>query len=197
MSKTNTKVTLKKPTKKQIAMVLQKGCELSNDMKKITDVIKADLHHRDSNGQTQLTKAFDNIMKGTDEEVKQKSKAFIRKQFQTLVKEKPTQFAILGDDSETMTMAVKKVNKPMLEDEQILTDNNFTVEDLGSYRAVIIRKEVNDLGLAQELCKWMRSKKSDGLFEGTKDNAGVLEAYDFNAVKFLIDQLEKGVELPV
>ncbi len=195
--KTNTKITMKKPTKKDIAMVLKKGCELSNDMKKITDVIKADLHHRDSNGQTQLTKAFDNIMKGTDEKTKQGTKAFIRKQFQTLVKEKVTQFAILGDDSETTTVTVKKVNKPMLEDEQILKDNNFTVDDLGSYRAVIIRKEVNDLGLAQELCKWMRSKKSDGLFDGTKDSAGVLEAYDFNAVKFLIDQLEKGIELPV
>ena len=188
---------MKKPTKKDIAMVLKKGCELSNDMKKITDVIKADLHHRDSNGQTQLTKAFDNIMKGKDEEVKQKSKAFIRKQFQTLVKEKTTQFAILGDDSETTTVTVKKVNKPMLEDEKILEDNNFTADDLGSYRAVIIRKEVNDLGLAQELCKWMRSKKSDGLFTGTKDNAGDLKAYDLNGLKFVIDQLEKGIELPV
>tara|TARA_A100001391_G_scaffold41456_1_gene23771 strand:- start:594 stop:1184 length:591 start_codon:yes stop_codon:yes gene_type:complete len=195
--KTNTKITMKKPTKKDIAMVLKKGCELSNDMKKITDVIKADLHHRDSNGQTQLTKAFDNIMKGKDEEVKQKSKAFIRKQFQTLVKEKTTQFAILGDDSETTTVTVKKVNKPMLEDEKILEDNNFTADDLGSYRAVIIRKEVNDLGLAQELCKWMRSKKSDGLFTGTKDNAGDLKAYDLNGLKFVIDQLEKGIELPV
>ena len=194
MSKTNTKVTLKKPTKKQIESVLENGVMVQAQLDDMTQIIKADLHHRDENNQTQLTVAFDKILKSDNEEMKQDVKRFVGKQLQTLIKEKPTQLAILEDDMEEMTVTVKKVNKAMVENNDGKYVDSFNEKDLGSYRVVRMHKVKEDLTLAQELAKWMRSKKSDGLFKGTKADSKEIEMYDFQAVILLAEQLERGIE---
>ena len=194
MSKTNTKVTLKKPTKKQIESVLENGVMVQAQIDDMTQIIKADLHHRDENNQTQLTQAFDKILASDNEEMKQDVKRFVGKQLQTLIKEKPTQLAILEDDMEEMTVTVKKVNKAMVENNDGKYVDSFDVDDLGSYRVVRMHKVKEDLSLAQELAKWMRSKKSAGLFKGTKAESKEIAMYDFQAVILLAEQLERGVE---
>lgn len=192
--KTNTKVTLKKPTKKQIQSVLDNGVMVQAQLDDMTQIIKADLHHRDQDNQTQLTAAFDKILESDNEEMKQDVKRFVGKQLQTLIKEKPTQLAILEDDVEEMTVTVKKVNKAMVENNDGKYVDNFNEKDLGSYRVVRMHKIKDDLTLAQELAKWMRSKKSDGLFNGTKADSKEVGMYDFQAVIQLAEQLEKGIE---
>ena len=192
--KNNTKVTLKKPTKKQIESVLENGVMVQSQLDDMTQIIKADLHHRDENNQTQLTVAFDKILKSDNEEMKQDVKRFVGKQLQTLIKEKPTQLAILEDDVEEMTVTVKKVNKAMVENNDGKYVDSFNEKDLGSYRVVRMHKVKEDLTLGQELAKWMRSKKSAGLFNGNKADAREKEMYDWQAVIQLAEQLERGIE---
>tara|TARA_Y100000361_G_C11152738_1_gene342165 strand:+ start:656 stop:1255 length:600 start_codon:yes stop_codon:yes gene_type:complete len=192
--KNNTKVTLKKPNKKQIQSVLENGVMVQNQLDDMTEIIKADLHHRDENNQTQLTQAFDKILASDNEEMKQDVKRFVGKQLQTLIKEKPTQLAILEDGVEEMTVTVKKVNKAMVENNDGKYVDSFNEKDLGSYRVVRMHKIKEDLSLAQELAKWMRSKKSEGLFKGTKADSKEVGMYDFQAVIQLAEQLERGVE---
>ena len=194
MSKTNTKVTLKRPNKKQIQSVLENGVMVQNQLDDMSKIIKADLHHKDENNQTQLTVAFDKILASDNEEMKQDVKRFVGKQLQTLIKEQPTQLAILEDDVEEMTVTVKKVNKAIVENNDGKYVDSFNEKDLGSYRVVRMHKIKEALSLAQELAKWMRSKKSDGLFNGTKEDAKNKEMYDLQAVIMLAEQIEKGVE---
>ena len=194
MSKTNTKVTLKKPTKKQIQSVLENGVMVQTQLDDMSQIIKADLHHRDEKNQTQLTIAFDKILASDNEEMKQDVKRFVSKQLQTLIKEKPTQLAILEDDMEEMTVTVKKVNKAMVENNEGKYVDSFNEKELGSYRVVRMHKVKEDLTLAQELAKWMRSKKSDRLFNGTKADSKNPEMYDFQAVIQLAEQLDRGIE---
>ena len=194
MSKTNTKVTLKKPTKKQIQSVLENGVMVQTQLDDMSQIIKADLHHRDEKNQTQLTVAFDKILASDNEEMKQDVKRFVGKQLQTLIKEKPTQLAILEDDMEEMTVTVKKVNKAMVENNEGKYVDSFNEKELGFYRVVRMHKVKEDLTLAQELAKWMRSKKSEGLFNGTKADSKNPEMYDFQAVIQLAEQLDRGIE---
>jgi len=194
MPKTNTKVTLKKPTKKQIQSVLENGVMVQTQLDDMSQIIKADLHHRDEKNQTQLTIAFDKILASDNEEMKQDVKRFVGKQLQTLIKEKPTQLAILEDDMEEMTVTVKKVNKAMVENNDGKYVDSFNEKELGFYRVVRMHKVKEDLTLAQELAKWMRSKKNDRLFNGTKADAKNPEMYDFQAVIQLAEQLDRGIE---
>jgi hypothetical protein len=204
--KNNTKVTMKKPTKKEIDQVLNDGLILVEKSKSVTDVITRDLHHADENNETQLTKKFDNIMDSTKDdkikgeklqellEVRKQLKRFVKNQIQTLVKEKPTQLAILEDNHKVMTATLKRVNKPMVENTDGKYVDNFNESDLGKYRLVKMYKNQEELTLAQELAKWMRSKKKDGLFSGKKSDSKNKDMYDFQAVIMLAEQLENGVE---
>lgn len=190
----NTKVTIKKPTKKQIETVLTHGVSVQSKLDEISAIIRADLHHTDDNQQTQLTKAFDKIMTSDNEEMKQDVKRFVRKQLQTLIKEKPTQLAILEDGVKNMTVTVKKVNKGMVENNDGKYVDNFNEKDLGSFRVVRMHKTKENLSLAQELAKWMRSKKSEGLFWGDKSTAKEVSFYDFELLKMTVENIERGVE---
>ena len=194
MSKNNTKVTLKKPSKKQIQSVLENGVMVQTQLDDMSQIIKADLHHRDEKNQTQLTVAFDKILSSDNEEMKQDVKRFVGKQLQTLIKEKPTQLAILEDDIEEMTVTVKKVNKAMVENNDGKYVDSFDELELGSYRVVRMHKTKEDLSLAQELAKWMRSQKSKGCFHGDKSTAKDVGMYDLNLIRMTLDNLEKGVE---
>ncbi len=193
MSKANTKITVKKPTKKEINDALSLGCEMVTKSQIVTDVIKRDLHHRDENNQTQLTNKFDAIMKDGDEEMKEDIKRFIKRQVQTLIKEKPVQFTILGDEQETHSVTLKKVTMPMIENVEGIYDN-FNESDLGSFRVVKIAKpQAEELSLEEELMKWMRSKKSAGLYTGSKGMEKEVEVYDVDAVMALCDNVKKGL----
>ena len=194
MSKKNTKIVLKKPTKKEINLALELGCEIGEKNRTVTDIIKRDFHHRDKEtNKTQLTEKFDNILASDgNEEMKESIKGFIKKQVQTMIKEKPVQFAILGDEQETHSVTIKKVTLPMIENVDGIYDN-FNETDLGSYRVVKIAKEQKEeLSLEQELLKWMRSQKKDGLYTGSKGFENELEFYDIECVRMLCDNIQKG-----
>jgi len=202
--KSNTNVTMKKPTKKEIDQVLNDGLVLVEKSKSVTDVITRDLHHADENNETQLTKKFDNIMNTSKDdkikgeklqellEVRKQLKRFVKNQIQTLVKEKPTQLAILEDDHKTMTATLKKVNKPMVENEEGKYVDNFNETDIGKYRLVRMYKEQKADRLEERLLKWMRSEKREGLFNGTKADSKNLEMYDFESLKAVIESIEKN-----
>jgi hypothetical protein len=202
----NTKITMKKPTKKEIDQVLNDGLVLVEKSKSVSEIITRDLHHSDDNNETQLTKKFNNIMDSTKDdkikgeklqellEVRKQLKRFVKTQIQTLVKEKPTQLAILEDDHKTMTATLKRVNKPMVENLEGKYVDSFKAEEIGKYRLVRMYKNQEELTLAQELAKWMRSKKKDGLFSGKKSDSKNKDMYDFQAVIMLAEQLENGVE---
>tara|TARA_Y100000401_G_scaffold32935_1_gene24317 strand:+ start:387 stop:1004 length:618 start_codon:yes stop_codon:yes gene_type:complete len=202
--KSNTKVTMPKPTKKEIDQVLNDGLILVEKSKSVTDVITRDLHHADENNETQLTKKFDNIMNTSKDdkikgeklqellEVRKQLKRFVKNQIQTLVKEKPTQLAILEDDHKTMTATLKKVNKPMVENEEGKYVDNFNETDIGKYRLVRMYKEQKADRLEERLLKWMRSEKREGLFNGTKADSKNLEMYDFESLKAVIESIEKN-----
>ena len=195
-NKTNLKITVKKPTKKEIALVLEQGVKVTRLMDDMTQIIKRDLFHRDENNSTMLTKSFDNILDNGDEDTKTEIKRFVKKQLQTLIKEKPTQEAILLDDHKKMSVTVKKVNKPMIENNDNLYIDTFTVDDLGKFKVVRMNKQKEDLTLEQELLKWMRSQKSKGLFQGTKKDAKDINAYDFDAVYNTVDSIiNHGIDL--
>jgi len=195
-NKTNLKITVKKPTKKEIALVLEQGVKVTRLMDDMTQIIKRDLFHRDENNSTMLTKSFDNILDNGDEDTKTEIKRFVKKQLQTLIKEKPTQEAILLDDHKKMSVTVKKVNKPMIENNDNLYIDTFTVDDLGKFKVVRMNKQKEDLTLEQKLLKWMRSQKSEGLFKGTKKDAKDINAYDFDAVYNTVDSIiNHGIDL--
>lgn len=194
MSKLNTKITLKRPTKKEIQSVLEVGVQLQTKVEEITQIIKRDLHHQDENHQTQLTKMFDKIMTGNDEELKTDVKIFIRKQVQTLIKEKPTQQAVLLDDIDKYSVTVKKVTKPMIENNNGLYADNFNESDEGSFRVIrMFKEEKEELTLTEELMKWMRSKKSDGLYTGEKGQEKDTNFYEWDAVIQMAEQGKKGL----
>lgn len=194
MSKLKTKITFKKPTKKEINLALELGCEIGEKSSTVTDIIKRDFHHRDKEtNKTQLTEKFDNILASEgNEEMKESIKGFIKKQVQTMIKEKPVQFAILGDEQETHSVTIKKVTLPMIENAEGIYDN-FNETDLGSYRVVkIAKEEKEELTLEQELLKWMRSQKKNGLYTGSKGLENELEFYDIECVRMLCDNIQKG-----
>ena len=194
MSKLNTKIKLPKPTKKEINLVLELGVEIGDKNKKVTDIIKRDFHHRDKKtNKTQLTEKFDNILAGDNEDMKEDIKGFIKKQVQTMIKEKPVQFAILGDEQETHSVTIKKVTLPMIENIEGIYDN-FNETDLGSYRVVKIAKpQKEELTLGEELLKWMRSQKKNGLYTGSKGMEKELEFYDFETVLQIAENAKKGI----
>ena len=107
-------VSMKKPTKKQIEFVLSVGTTVQGELDTVTQIIKADLFNRDmKTNQSALTVAFDKIMdvdnKNSTPEMRTDLKRFIRKQVQTLVKEKTTQQALLGEKVEGEKITVKMV----------------------------------------------------------------------------------------
>ena len=194
MSKLNTKIKLPKPTKKEINLVLELGVEIGDKNKKVTDIIKRDFHHRDKKtNKTQLTEKFDNILAGENEDMKEDIKGFIKKQVQTMIKEKPVQFAILGDEQETHSVTIKKVTLPMIENVEGIYDN-FNETDLGSYRVVKIAKpQKEELTIGEEFLKWMRSQKKNGMYTGSKGMEKELEFYDFEAVLQIVENAQKGI----
>jgi len=187
-----TKQTYKKPTKKEIDEALQIGLMLGEKTKSVVDVIKRDLHHRDDNNQTQLTRKFDNILKGDDIELIEKTKGFIKKQVQTLVKEKAVQLAVLGDERKEAQVTLKKVTKSMIENVDGLYADNFNEKDFGSFRVVKMHKKTEDLTIHEELMKWMRSQKKNGLWTGSKGQEKDPEFYDVATVINLCKDIQEG-----
>ena len=166
-------VTMKKPTKKQIEFVLSVGTTVQNDVDKISDIIRADFWNRDKEtNKSALTVAFDKIMnvdnKNSTPEMRTDLKRFIRKQVQTLVKEKATQQALLGEKVDCEKVTVKKVNLPMVENnssEKYPSGryvDNYNETDLGSYRVVRENKPVKPADdVLEALIKFIDSHELD------------------------------------
>ena len=166
-------VSMKKPTKKQIEFVLTVGTTVQNEVDKISEIIRADFWNRDkTTNQSALTVAFDKIMnvdnKNSTPEMRTDLKRFIRKQVQTLVKEKATQQALLGDKIECEMVTVKKINNPMVENnssEKYPSGrfiDNFNEVDLGSYRVVREHKPVKPADdILEALIKFMDAHDLD------------------------------------
>ena len=171
---------MKKPTKKQIEFVLTVGTTVQINVDKISDIIRADFWNRNkTTNKSALTVAFDKIM-NTDQaklkkgeklstpEMREDLKRFIRKQVQTLVKEKATQEALLGEKVDSEKVTVKKVNNPMVENnssEKYPSGryvDNYNETDLGSYRVVRENKPVKPADdVLQALIKFIESHELD------------------------------------
>ena len=173
-------VSMKKPTKKQIEFVLTVGTTVQINVDKISDIIRADFWNRNkTTNKSALTVAFDKIM-NTDQaklkkgeklstpEMREDLKRFIRKQVQTLVKEKATQEALLGEKVDSEKVTVKKVNNPMVENNSSekypsgRDVDNYNATDLGSYRVVRENKPVKPADdVLQALIKFIESHELD------------------------------------
>jgi len=99
-----------------------------------------------------------------------------------MVKDKQVQLAVLLDDVKTQKVTVKMVNKPMVENSDGKYIDQFSTDDLGSFRVVRTHSQTPELTLAEELAKWMRSQKKNGLFDGSRSDKNDVSKYDFKAV---------------
>ena len=185
-------MTYKKPTKKEIDLAIETGLMLGDKTNFVSDVIRRDLHHRDEQNKTQLTRKFDNILGGKDIELINATKQFIKKQVQTLVKEKAVQLAVLGDERKEAQVTLKKVTKSMIENVDGLYADNFNEKDFGSFRVVKMHKKTEDLTIHEELMKWMRSQKKNGLWTGSKGEEKETEFYDVATVINLCKDIQEG-----
>lgn len=185
---------MKKPTKKEIKLVLEEGLKMVEKSDFISDVLRRDLHHKNDKNQTQLTQSFDNILKSDNLELIADTKRFIKQQVQTLVKEKAVQESVLGEDFKNFSITVKKVNLPMIENKDGIYADNFNESDLGSFRVIRMHKEQKEeLTLEESLLKWMRSEKKNGLWTGSKGMEKDVEFYDVDVVYQLCDNIKKGL----
>ena len=162
----NTKYDFKPVEEIDIAYVLQHGIKAQVKMDKVTEILKRDVFNQTKNHQTELTKRFDLIL-GDDKtpaKNKQDLKNFIRKQVQTLIKEKATQEILLNEATSEKKVTIKKVTSAMILNEisekyptgQFV--NTFTEKDLGSYRVIVENKPAQkEFDLLEALVKFCKA----------------------------------------
>ena len=123
-----------KPKVKEVKAVLECGMNHQKEEFHMTDIIKRDIFHKDTEGNTILTKELNKVLKSGDDEDMANAKKWVKCRLQTLIKEKSVQELLLGDDAKSKSLTIKKVNLPMLTNEKCLSQ--FTEDDLGQFRVV-------------------------------------------------------------
>jgi len=175
----NTKYDFKPVEETDIAYVLQHGIKAQVKMDKVTEILKRDVFNQTKNHQTELTKRFDLIL-GDDEtpaKNKQDLKNFIRKQVQTLIKEKATQEILLNEATSEKKVTIKKVTSAIILNEVSEKypagqyENTFTEKDLGSYRVIVENKPApKEFDLLEALVKFCKANNVDAISaDGKKD----------------------------
>lgn len=164
----NTKITIKKPTKKELKEFFSDGVAQSQLTTKLTRTLKRDFFHRDKQtNQSHITRQLDKIinLESNDKKVLDEIKMvkqFVKKSLQTIIKNKACQQALLGDDYETKKVTLKKVNNSMIDNADSAYDGNFTDADYGSYRVVVEKKDKKvEPTLIEALIKFMDAHQTD------------------------------------
>jgi len=181
----------KEVTAKQVKEVIEMGLDTMNIEKTMTDVIVRDFDNRNENDSL-LTTELNEIFKTGDERKVIKVKKWVKTRLQTLIKNPSVQDRLLGEKVKEQQITVKKVTKPMVENAEGLYLDNFNESDLGQFKTIRISKVKEELTIAEELLKWMRSKKSDGLFTGDKTQAKDIDCYDLEAVIAIAESIKKN-----
>lgn len=181
----------KKVTTKEVKEVIEMGLKTMNIENTMTDVIVRDFDNRKGNDSL-LTTELNELFKSGDERKVNKVKKWVKTRLQTLIKNPPIQERLLGEKVREQQITIKKVTKPMVENTEGLYLDNFNESDLGQFKAVRISKVKEELTIAEELLKWMRSKKSEGLFTGDKTQAKETDCYDLQAVIAIAESIEKN-----
>ena len=175
----NTKYDFKPVEETDIAYVLQHGIKAQVKMDKVTEILKRDVFNQTKNHQTELTKRFDLIL-GDDKtpaKNKQDLKNFIRKQVQTLIKEKATQEILLNEATSEKKVTIKKVTSAMILNEvsekyptgQFV--NTFTEKDLGSYRVIVENKPApKEFDLLEALVKFCKANDVEAISQDGKND---------------------------
>lgn len=175
----NTKYDFKPVEENDIAYVLQHGIKAQVKMDKVTEILKRDVFNQTKNHQTELTKRFDLILADdqTPAKNKQDLKNFIRKQVQTLIKEKATQEILLNEETSEKKVTIKKVTSAMILNEvsekypngQYV--NTFTEKDLGSYRVIVENKPApKEFDLLEALVKFCKANKVEAISQDGKND---------------------------
>ena len=139
-----------KPKLKEVQEVVTEGMNQTFNETKMADIIRRDLIHRNKDtGQSYLTRTLDDIMKSDDEQSKDLTKIWVRTRLQTIIKSKPVQIALLGDDYSSQSLTIKKVNKPMIGNDKLLT--KFDESAIGSFRVSVESKEKETKSFEDEL----------------------------------------------
>lgn len=181
----------KEVTAKQVKEVIEMGLDTMNIEKSMTDVIVRDFDNRDGNDSL-LTIELNELFKNGDERKVTKVKKWVKTRLQTLIKNPSVQDRLLGEKVKEQQITVKKVTKPMVENAEGIYLDNFNESDLGQFKTIRISKIKEELTIAEELLKWMRSKKSDGLFTGDKTQAKDIDCYDLEAVIAIAESIKKN-----
>jgi hypothetical protein len=173
----NTKYDFKPVEENDIAYVLQHGIKAQVKMDKVTEILKRDVFNQTKNHQTELTKRFDLIL-GDDQtpaKNKQDLKNFIRKQVQTLIKEKATQEILLNEETSEKKVTIKKVTSAMILNEVSEKyptgqyENTFTEKDLGSYRVIVENKPApKEFDLLEALVKFCKANEVEAVSDEEK-----------------------------
>jgi hypothetical protein len=151
---------------------LKVGISTMKADKNLTDMIKAEVIEANETGSCHLTTVLDEMLTtGTDQSIKD-IKQFIRTKLQTLIKCKPTQKSILGEDAKNYQITIKKVNLPMIENLNNEYVNNFTEDDLGKIKVVkSFKKKKEEKTLIEDLIKLMDKHliETDGIRNAIKE----------------------------
>jgi len=181
----------KEVTAKQVKEVIEMGLNTMNIEKTMTDVIVRDFDNRNENDSL-LTTELNEIFKTGDERKVTKVKKWVKTRLQTLIKNPPIQERLLGEKVKEQQITIKKVTKPMVDNAEGIYLDNFNESDLGQFKTIRISKVKEELTIAEELLKWMRSKKSDGLFTGDKTQMKDIDCYDLEAVIAIAESIKKN-----
>jgi len=181
----------KEVTAKQVKEVIEMGLNTMNIEKTMTDVIVRDFDNRNENDSL-LTTELNEIFKTGDERKVTKVKKWVKTRLQTLIKNPPIQERLLGEKVKEQQITIKKVTKPMVDNAEGIYLDNFNESDLGQFKTIRISKVKEELTIAEELLKWMRSKKSEGLFTGDKTQMKDIDCYDLEAVIAIAESIKKN-----
>ena len=181
----------KEVTAKQVKEVIEMGLNTMNIEKTMTDVIVRDFDNRNENDSL-LTTELNEIFKTGDERKVTKVKKWVKTRLQTLIKNPPIQERLLGEKVKEQQITIKKVTKPMVDNAEGIYLDNFNESDLGQFKTIRISKVKEELTIAEELLKWMRSKKNDGLITGDKTQMKDIDCYDLEAVIAIAESIKKN-----
>lgn len=180
---------------KEIDLIVKNVVTMVKVDDSLSNTLRNDLLNRNANGSTELTGRFNEILRprkegeeDQDQVQVQAVKTFIRRRFQTLVKEVSVQQDILGEDSKIHKITIKKVSSKMILNEEGTNQDfldtfleKFTAKDLGQYRAVTMVKVKEELTLEENLMKWMKSV-----------NLHEEGSFDTETVRALLDNIDTG-----
>ena len=152
---------------------------------KMTDTIKRDVWNYLKNGVSLIADKLDEIYAGDDDEMIQETKLFVKTELQTIIKLPSVQVELLGEDVKVKNVTIKKVTKPMVEDNGERFEGSYHETDIGKFRVVTELKNKEELTLQEKLEKWM---KANGLYD---EDSLTGQVFDTECVRAHLDGIDK------